>query len=136
MAWFRVHLSEEQQRVVNEERVAHPDPRPREDARPLVAALRGQAKKRPRSSASVGPPSTGTSPPFAGGPAVCRSCNHHRPQSEMAAYRDLIRESSEATGPHRGRGVRPHLPTDRVAGAAPAKCKFLKDLGQKFRAFA
>ena len=25
MAWFRVHLDEEQQRIVNEERVAHPD---------------------------------------------------------------------------------------------------------------
>ena len=30
MAWFRVHLTEEQQRVVNEERVAHPDLRVRE----------------------------------------------------------------------------------------------------------
>ena len=25
MAWFRVHLTEEQQRIVNEERLAHPD---------------------------------------------------------------------------------------------------------------
>ncbi len=30
MAWFRVHLTEEQQRIVNEERVAHPDLRVRE----------------------------------------------------------------------------------------------------------
>ena len=44
------------------------------------------------------------------------SANLHRPQSEMAAYRELIREVlREAAGPHRGRGVRPHLPTDRVA---------------------
>ena len=29
----------------------------------------------------------------AGGKGHIRSCNHHRPQSKMAAYRDLIRES-------------------------------------------
>ena len=30
MAWFRVHLTEDQQRIVNEERVAHPNLRVRE----------------------------------------------------------------------------------------------------------
>ena len=30
MAWFRVHLTEEQPRIVNEERVAHPNLRVRE----------------------------------------------------------------------------------------------------------
>jgi hypothetical protein len=30
MAWFRVRLTEEQQRIVNEERVAHPNLRVRE----------------------------------------------------------------------------------------------------------
>src|SRR5215469_10625136 len=30
MAWFRVRLTEDQQRIVNEERVAHPNPRVRE----------------------------------------------------------------------------------------------------------
>jgi hypothetical protein len=70
MAWFRVHLTEEQQRIVNEERVAHPDLRVREKMLVLwllhCGAKRSE-KKRPRSSASVGPPSTGTSPPFARG---------------------------------------------------------------------
>ena len=39
MAWFRVQLTEEEQRIVNEERVSHPNPRVREqDAGALVAA--------------------------------------------------------------------------------------------------
>lgn len=30
MAWFRVQLTEEEQRIVNEERASHPHPRIRE----------------------------------------------------------------------------------------------------------
>ncbi len=66
MAWFRVHLTEEQQRIVNEERVAHPDLRVREKMLVLWLLHCGsRTKKRPRSSALVGPPSIATSPPFA-----------------------------------------------------------------------
>ena len=39
MAWLRIRLTEEQQRVVNEERSVHPNPRsPGEDARALAVA--------------------------------------------------------------------------------------------------
>ena len=54
MAWFRVHLTEEEQRIVNEERVAHPNLRVREKMLVLWLLHCGATReKRPRSSASV-----------------------------------------------------------------------------------
>jgi hypothetical protein len=47
MAWFRVRLTEEQQRIVNEERVSHPNLRVREKMLVLgllhCGSTRGQA---------------------------------------------------------------------------------------------
>ena len=51
-----------------------------------------------------------------GGLDGLRRWDPNRPVSEMAAYRELIRESFEKQpGLHRGRGGRTHLSTDRAA---------------------
>ena len=97
MAWYRVHLTEEEQRVVNEERVAHPELRVREKM--LVLWLLHCGRKREEAAKIVGVSRTTVHRYVVafrgGGLDGLRSCDHHRPQSEMAAYRDLIRESFE-----------------------------------------
>ena len=118
MAWFRVQLTEEQQRIVNEERTSHPNLRVREKMLVLWLlhcgthpaegrrdrrrrschrpSVRGRVSRgRPGRPAAMGPPSPGRArwPPIASDPRVLR----------------------EATGPHHGRGVRADLSTDRVA---------------------
>ena len=137
MAWFRVHLTAEQQRIVNEERVAHPDLRAREKM--LVLWLLHCGAKPLKEAAKVVSVQSDHRPPVrrrlspGGGLERFRSCNHHRPQSEMAAFRDVIRESFEKQ------------PARTVAEAGerifqltglrhdPNQVhKFLKDLGQKF----
>ena len=65
MAWFRVQLTEEPQRIVNEERTSHPDLRVREKMLVLGCSTAGPRGRRPpRSSAAVVPPSTATSLEF------------------------------------------------------------------------
>jgi transposase len=95
MAWFRVHLTEAQQQIVNEERVAHPDLRVRERM-PVLRLLHCGATR--EKAAEVVGVSRATVQRHvaafrAGGLDGLRRCHHHRPLSEMAAYRDLIRES-------------------------------------------
>ena len=96
MAWFRVWLTEEQQQIVNEERTSHPD-------------LRSVRRCWSFGYSTVGP--LGRRPPIVGlgratvhryvvafregGLDGLRRCDRHRPVSEMAAYRELIRESFE-----------------------------------------
>ena len=101
MAWFRVQLTEEEQRVVNEERCCHPNLRIREKMLVLWLCTPGsRVSKRPRLSESVGPPSSGTWPRFRqGGLDGLRQWNLNRPVSEMAAYRDLIRHPSRSNRP-------------------------------------
>ena len=136
MAWFRVHLTEEQQRIVNEERVSHPDLRVREKM--LVLWLLHCGSTREEAAKVVGVSRATVHRYVAafreGGLDGLRPCNHHRPQSEMAAYRDLIRESFEKQ------------PVRTVAEACdrifqltglrrgPSQVrKFLKDMGLKFQ---
>ena len=137
MAWFRVRLTEEEQRVVNEERCCHPNLRIREkmlvlwllhnglDASASGQGCRSQSGHRPAVRGRVS----------AGAWTACGSGISNRPVSEMAAYRELIRCLREATSHDHRRGVRTHLPTDRAAPRAqPGLRKFLKDLGLKLRA--
>jgi transposase len=136
MAWFRVHLTEEQQRIVNEERVAHPDLRVREKM--LVLWLLHCGTKHEEAARIVGVSRTTIHRYVVafrlGGLERLRSCNSHRPQSEMAAYRDLIRASFQ------------EQPARTVAEAgdrifqltglrrSPSQVrKFLKDMGLKFQ---
>jgi transposase len=136
MAWFRVQLTEDQQRIVNEERVSHPNLRVREKM--LVIWLLHCGATREKAAEVVGL-SRSTVQRYvaafgAGGLDGLRQCHVHRPTSEMAAYRDVIRESFEKQ------------PARTVAEACdrifrltglrrgPSQVRrFLKDLGLKFQ---
>ena len=97
MAWFRVRLTEEQQRIVNEERTSHPDLRVREKM--LVLWLLHCGAERQKAAAIVGLGRATVHRYLVafreGGLDGLRRCHHHRPVSEMAAFRPLIRESFE-----------------------------------------
>jgi hypothetical protein len=86
MAWFRVQLTEEQQRIVNEERVAHPDLRAREKM--LVLWLLHCGATREKAAQVVGvsrPPSSATSPPSA--PAAWTDCVDASTIARSASWR-------------------------------------------------
>jgi len=135
MAWLRIQLTEEQQRVVNEERSVHPNPRIREKM--LVLWLLHNGVTRQNAAKIVGASRATVQRYVAafreGGLKGLRQWNPNRPVSEMAAYRDLIRESFEKQ------------PVRTVAEACerifqltglrrgPSQVrKFLKDMGLKF----
>jgi transposase len=97
MTWLRIRLTEEQQRVVNEERSAHPNPRIREKM--LVIWLLHNGATRQYAAKIVGVSRATVQRYVAafreGGLDRLRQWNANRPQSEMAADRELIRESFE-----------------------------------------
>src|SRR5262245_6679847 len=97
MAWFRVRLTEEPQRIVNEERVAHPNLRVREKM--LVIGLLPCGATREQAAEIVGIGRATVQRYLAafraGGWDGLRPWNPRRPSREMAASRDLIRESFE-----------------------------------------
>jgi transposase len=136
MAWFRVQLTEVQQRIVHEERVAHPDLRVREKMLVLWLLHRGATREE---AARVVGMSRATVQRYvaafrADGLDGLRRCLHHRPLSEMAAYRDLIRASFE------GRPARTVAEAcDRIFDLTglrrgPSQVRrFLTDMGLKFQ---
>jgi len=136
MAWFRVQLTEEQQRIVNAERVAHPNLRVREKM--LVIWLLHCGTTRDKAAEIVGIGRATVQRYVAafrtGGLDGLRQWNPHRPSSEMAAYGDLIRESFEKQ-PARTMAEACdrifHL-TGLRRGPSQVR-KFLKDLGLKFQ---
>ena len=130
MAWLRVRLTEEEQRVVNEERVSHPNERIRERmhngvTRQKAAKIVGVGRATVQRDVAA----------FRdGGLDGLRRWDPNRPESEMAAFRESIRESFEKQ------------PVRTVAEACdrifqltglrrgPSQVrKFLKDLGLKFQ---
>ena len=118
MAWLRVQLTEEEQRVVNEERCCHPNLRIREKM--LVLWLLHNGLTREQAAKVVGVSRATVQRYVAafrqGGLDGLRQWNLNRPVSEMAAYRDLIRASFEKQpATYHRRGVRTHLSTDRIA---------------------
>jgi len=136
MAWFRVRLTEEQQRIVNEERVAHPNLRVREKMLVIWLLHCGATREKAAEIVGIGRATVQryVAAFRAGGLDGLRQWNPHRPSSEMAAYRDLIRESFEKQ------------PARTVAEACdrifrltglrrgPSQVrKFLKDMGLKFQ---
>jgi transposase len=135
MTWLRIQLTEEQQRVVNEERSAHPNPRTREKM--LVIWLLHNGVTRQNAAKIVGVSRATVQRYVAafrqGGLEGLRRWNLNRPESEMAAYRELIRESFEKQ------------PVRTIAEACerifqltglrrgPSQVrKFLRDMGLKF----
>ena len=135
MGWFRVQLADQEYRIVNEERLSHPNERIRE--RMLVLLLLHNGVTREKAGAIVGVGRATVQRYVAafrdGGLDGLRRWEPNRPQSEMAAYREVIRESFEKE------------PVRTVAEACdrifqltglrrgPSQVrKFLKDMGLKF----
>ena len=136
MAWFRVQLTEEEQRVVNEERISHPNEHVRE--RMLVLWLLHKGQTRQEAAGIVGVSRATVQRYVAafrdGGLDGLRPCEHYRPRSEMAAFRDLIRDSFEKQ-PVRSVAEacdRIFQLTSLRRGPSQVR-KFLKDLGLKFQ---
>ena len=139
MAWFRVRLTEEEQRVVNEERCCHPNLRIREKM--LVLWLLHTGLTRQHAAKAVGVSRATVQRYVAafrqGGLDGLRQWNLSRPVSRAPAGVGRLsrvdpRLLREATSHDHRRGVRTHLSTDRVAPRPSQVRKFLKDLGLKF----
>ena len=97
MAWLRIQLTEEQQRIVDEERSSHPNLRIREKMLVLWLLHNGVTRKKAAEIVGVG---RATVQRYVvafreGGLDGLRRWNLNRPVSELAAYRELIRESFE-----------------------------------------
>jgi transposase len=136
MAWFRVQLTEEQQRVVKEERSFHPNPRIREKMLVLLLLHNGLTRQQAAQVAGVG---RATVQRYVaafrdGGLDGLRQWNVNRPVSEMVSYRALIRESFEkqpvCTVAEAGERI--FQLTGLRRGPSQVR-KFLKDLGLKFQ---
>ena len=136
MARIHVQLDEEQQRVVNEERSSHPDARVREKM--LVLCLLHNGVTRQGAAEIVGASRATVQRYVAafrdGGLDGLRRWDPNRPVSEMASYRELIRESFEkqpaCTVAEVGERIF-HLTGLR---RSPSQVrKFAKDMGLKFR---
>src|SRR5262249_11285396 len=95
MAWFRVQLTEDQQRIVNEERTSHPDLHVREKMLVLWLLHWGTTRQKAAEIGGIGRATVHRSLVAfrEGGLDGLRRCRRHRPVSAMAAYRELIRES-------------------------------------------
>jgi transposase len=136
MAWLRVELTDEERDVVNEERISHPNERIRE--RMLVLWLLHNGVTRQKAAEIVG---TGraTVQRFVaafrdGGLDGLRRWDPNRPESDMAAFRALIRESFE-TQPARTvaeAGERIFQLTGLRRGPSQVR-KFVKAMGLKFQ---
>jgi transposase len=136
MAWLRVRLNDQERLIVNEERTSHPNQRVRERMLVLWLLHNGDTRQRAAEIVGVG---RATVQRFVaafrdGGLDGLRRWDPNRPESEMAAYRGLIRESFE------------RQPVRTVAEACervfqltglrrgPSQVrKFLKELGLRFR---
>ena len=121
MAWFRVRLTEEEQRVVNEERCCHPNLRIREKM--LVLWLLHTGLTRQHAAKAVGV-SRATVQRLRGRVSAGGLGRPAAVESQSPGERDgrlsrvdprLLRE---ATSHDHRRGVRSHLSTDRVAPRA------------------
>jgi len=136
MAWLRVQLTDEEQEVVNEDRISHPNDRIRE--RMLVVWLlhNGVTRQKAAEITGVG---RATVQRFVaafrdGGLDGLRRWDPNRPESEMAAFRELIRESFEKQ-PARTMaeaGERIFKLTGLRRGPSQVR-KFVKDLGLKYQ---
>ncbi len=135
MAWPRIHLTEEQRLIVNEERSSHPNARVREKMLALWLLHNGLTRENAAKIVGIG---RATIQRYVAafredGLEDLRRWEPNRPVSEMASYRDLIRESFEKQ------------PVRTVAEAAdrifqltglrrgPTRVRqFLKDMGLRF----
>ncbi len=97
MAWFRVELTEDEQRVVSAERESHPEPHVRRKMLVLWSLHCGLKRQQAAKLAGVG---LATVERYVaayrdGGLDGLRQWKVQGPVSDLAAYRDAIRESFE-----------------------------------------
>jgi transposase len=136
MAWLRIQLTEEQQRIVDEERSSHPNLRIREKM--LVIWLLHSGLTRRKAAEIVGVSRVTVQRYVVAfreeGLDGLRQSNANRPKSEMAAYRDLIRQSFEErpASTVAEAGERIFELTGLRRGPSQVR-KFLKDLGMKWQ---
>ena len=136
MAWLRVQLSDEEQEVVNEARISHPNERIRERMLVLWLLHIGVTRQKAAEIAGVG---RATVQRFVaafrdGGLDALRRWDPNRPESEMAAFRELIRESFEKQ-PARTvaeAGERIFQLAGLRRGPSQVR-KFVKDMGLKYQ---
>lgn len=95
MAWFRVVLSSEQQQVVTEERESHPNSRVRKRMLVLWVLHCGLTREKAAEVTGIGRATVErvVAAFRDGGLDAVRQWNVKGPTSQLAAYRDLIRES-------------------------------------------
>jgi transposase len=136
MTWLRVRLTDDEQRIVNEERTSHPNERIRE--RMLVLWLLHSGVTRQKAAEIVGV-GRATVQRFVaafrdGGLDGLRRWDPNRPESEMAAYRALIRESFETQPVHTVAEACERIFQLTGLRRGPSQVrKFLKNLGLKFQ---
>ena len=136
MAWLRVRLTEEEQRIVNEERTSHPNERIRERMLALWLLHSGVTRQKAAEIVGVG---RATVQRYVaayrdGGLDGLRRWDPNRPESEMAAYRALIRESFEKQPVHTVAEACERIFQLTGLRRGPSQVrKFLKGLGLKFQ---
>jgi len=136
MAWYRVRLSEEQQRVVNEERESHPHARVRQRMLVLWSLHCGLTRVQAAKVADIGRATVErvVAAFRDGGLDAARQWNVKGPTSELAAYRDLIRESFEKEPARTIAEAAARIETLTGLHRGPTQVrKFLKDLGLKWQ---
>ena len=136
MAWLRVQLTEEQQKIVTEERSSHPNLRVRERMLVIWLLHSGLTRRKAAEVAGVGRAAVQryVAAFREGGLDGLRRWKANHPVSEMAAYRELIRRSFEER-PARTvaeAGERTFELTGLRRGPSQVR-KFLKDLGMKWQ---
>jgi transposase len=136
MARIRVELDQDQQRIVDEERSSHPNPRIRE--RMLALWLLHHGVKRQDAAKIVGVSRATVQRYVAafrdGGLDGLRRWDPNRPVSEMAASRDLIRASFEERPACTVAEVGERIFQLTGLRRSPSQVrKFAKDLGLKFQ---
>src|SRR4051812_34056589 len=97
MAWLRIQLTEDQRQIVNEERSSHPNPCVREKMLLIWLLHNGLTRQKAAEIVGVGRATVQRHVVAfrEGGLDGLRRSDRNRPVSEMAAYRDVIRDSFE-----------------------------------------
>ena len=135
MAWFRVRLTEEQQRIVDEERIAHPNLRVRDKMLVLWLLHHGLTRQKAAEIVGIG---RATVHRYLvafreGGLDGLRQEDPHRPTSEMAADREVIRRSfEEQPAPTIAEACDRIFQLTGLRRGPSQVRKFLKDLGMDF----
>lgn len=136
MAWFRVKLTEEEQQVVNEERESHPNPTVRRRMLVLWLLHCGLTRVEAARIAVMGR-ATAERVVEAfrdGGLDGLRKWNRKGPTSELASYRDLIRESFEKEPVRSVAEASDRIEKMTGLRRGPTQVrKFMKNLGMKWQ---